>query len=157
MHAGFHFPDASADYWIPYVWTPRAEPVVVGRLASGVSFRAASGDVDRILLAGRARFLAQSQDFVAQRLQLAGVSRLHFGGCLAPAAAGRRRRRQRNVAEHIPAHAQATRSRRTNLSGDLARTLLDLAPDPTIIVDISGTVVFTNAQIERAFGYGPAE
>jgi two-component system, sensor histidine kinase len=44
-----------------------------------------------------------------------------------------------------------------NLSGDLARTLLDLAPDPTVIVDAGGTVVFTNAQVERTFGYGPAE
>jgi PAS domain S-box-containing protein len=44
-----------------------------------------------------------------------------------------------------------------NLSGDLARTLLDLAPDPTVIVDASGMVVFTNAQVERAFGYEPAE
>jgi two-component system, sensor histidine kinase len=44
-----------------------------------------------------------------------------------------------------------------NLTGDLARTLLDLAPDPTVIVDAGGTVVFTNAQVERTFGYGPAE
>lgn len=44
-----------------------------------------------------------------------------------------------------------------DLSGNLARTLLDLAPDPTVIVDGSGTVVFVNAQVERAFGYGPAE
>jgi PAS domain S-box-containing protein len=43
------------------------------------------------------------------------------------------------------------------LSGDLARTLLDLAPDPTVIVDAGGTIVFTNAQVEHAFGYGPAE
>jgi hypothetical protein len=39
-----------------------------------------------------------------------------------------------------------------DLSGDLARTLLDLAPDPTVIVDARGMVVFTNAQVERAFG-----
>ncbi len=44
-----------------------------------------------------------------------------------------------------------------DLSGELARTLLDLAPDPTVIVDSSGTVGFTNAQVEQAFGYGPAE
>jgi PAS domain S-box-containing protein len=43
------------------------------------------------------------------------------------------------------------------LSGELARTLLDLAPDPTVIVDAKGTIVFANAQIEHAFGYGSAE
>jgi PAS domain S-box-containing protein len=44
-----------------------------------------------------------------------------------------------------------------NLSGELARTLLDLAPDPTVIVDARGTIVFANAQVEHAFGYGSAE
>ncbi|HEX5046312.1 MAG TPA: ATP-binding protein [Gammaproteobacteria bacterium] len=44
-----------------------------------------------------------------------------------------------------------------DLSGQLAKTLLDLAPDATVIVDASGRVVFANAQIERTFGYGPAE
>ncbi len=44
-----------------------------------------------------------------------------------------------------------------DLSGELARTLLDLAPDPTVIVDAQGTIVFANAQVEHAFGYGPAE
>jgi PAS domain S-box-containing protein len=44
-----------------------------------------------------------------------------------------------------------------DLSGELARTLLDLAPDPTVIVDAEGTIVFANAQVEHAFGYGPSE
>jgi PAS domain S-box-containing protein len=44
-----------------------------------------------------------------------------------------------------------------HLSGELARTILDLAPDPTVIVDSDGTIVFANAQVEHAFGYGPAE
>jgi two-component system, sensor histidine kinase len=44
-----------------------------------------------------------------------------------------------------------------DLSGELARTLLDLAPDPTVIVDAHGTIVFANAQVEHAFGYGSAE
>jgi PAS domain S-box-containing protein len=44
-----------------------------------------------------------------------------------------------------------------DLSADLARTLLDLAPDPTVIVDASGKIVFANAQIEQTFGYGAAE
>jgi PAS domain S-box-containing protein len=44
-----------------------------------------------------------------------------------------------------------------NLSGDLARTLLDLAPDATVIVDAHGTIVFANAQMERTFGYAPSE
>jgi PAS domain S-box-containing protein len=44
-----------------------------------------------------------------------------------------------------------------DLSGELARTLLDLAPDPTVIVDADGTIVFANAQVEHAFGYGSTE
>lgn len=44
-----------------------------------------------------------------------------------------------------------------DLSGELARTLLDLAPDPTVIVDANGTIVFVNAQVEHAFGYGSTE
>ena len=44
-----------------------------------------------------------------------------------------------------------------DLSGELARTLLDLAPDPTVIVDPHGTIVFVNAQVEHAFGYGATE
>ncbi|HET8696966.1 MAG TPA: ATP-binding protein, partial [Gammaproteobacteria bacterium] len=44
-----------------------------------------------------------------------------------------------------------------DLSGQLAKTLLDLAPDATVVVNVSGRVVFANAQIERTFGYGPAE
>lgn len=44
-----------------------------------------------------------------------------------------------------------------DLSGQLAKTLLDLAPDATVIVDASGRVVFANAQIERTFGYSSAE
>ena len=44
-----------------------------------------------------------------------------------------------------------------DLSGELARTLLDLAPDATVVVDPTGTIVFANAQIEQTFGYSPAE
>ena len=44
-----------------------------------------------------------------------------------------------------------------DLSGELARTLLDLAPDPTVVVDAEGTIVFVNAQVEHAFGYGSTE
>jgi len=44
-----------------------------------------------------------------------------------------------------------------DLSGELARTLLDLAPDATVVVDALGTIVFANAQIEQTFGYRAEE
>ena len=40
-----------------------------------------------------------------------------------------------------------------DLSAELARTLLELAPDPTVIADAKGTIIFVNAQVERTFGY----
>jgi PAS domain S-box-containing protein len=43
------------------------------------------------------------------------------------------------------------------LSGELAKNLLELAPDATVVVDDGGKIVFANAQIERTFGYGPSE
>jgi two-component system, sensor histidine kinase len=44
-----------------------------------------------------------------------------------------------------------------DLSGDLARSLLDGAPDPTVIVDRDGIIVFTNARTQAVFGYAPAD
>jgi PAS domain S-box-containing protein len=44
-----------------------------------------------------------------------------------------------------------------DLSGELARTLLELAPDATVVVDSHGTIVFANAQIEQTFGYPAVE
>ena len=44
-----------------------------------------------------------------------------------------------------------------DLSGGLAKTLLELAPDPTVVVDGTGAIVFANAQVEQTFGYSPAE
>ena len=44
-----------------------------------------------------------------------------------------------------------------DLSGELARTLLDLAPDATVVVDAHGMIVFANAQIEQTFGYRAEE
>ncbi|HUO67979.1 MAG TPA: ATP-binding protein [Gammaproteobacteria bacterium] len=44
-----------------------------------------------------------------------------------------------------------------DLSGELARTLLDLAPDATVVVDAHGIIVFANAQIEHTFGYRSEE
>jgi PAS domain S-box-containing protein len=43
------------------------------------------------------------------------------------------------------------------LSGGLATTLLELAPDATVVVDAEGTIVFANAHTEQTFGYSPAE
>src|SRR5262245_8766505 len=44
-----------------------------------------------------------------------------------------------------------------DLSGELARTLLELAPDATVVVDADGVVVFANAQVEQTFGYRASE
>jgi PAS domain S-box-containing protein len=44
-----------------------------------------------------------------------------------------------------------------DLSGELARSLLNAAPDPTVIVDARGVIVFANAQVEELFGYEPSE
>jgi PAS domain S-box-containing protein len=43
------------------------------------------------------------------------------------------------------------------LSGGLATTLLELAPDATVVVDAKGMIVFANARTEQTFGYSPAE
>jgi PAS domain S-box-containing protein len=43
------------------------------------------------------------------------------------------------------------------LSGELAKNLLELAPDATVVVDARGRIVFANAQIERTFGYAPRQ
>ena len=42
-------------------------------------------------------------------------------------------------------------------SGDLATTLLELAPDATVVVDANGTVIFANARVEQTLGYQPHE
>jgi protein-histidine pros-kinase len=42
-------------------------------------------------------------------------------------------------------------------SGELATTLLELAPDATVVVDATGTIVFANAHVEQTFGYTPGE
>src|SRR5690606_11063034 len=44
-----------------------------------------------------------------------------------------------------------------DLSGELARSLLEAAPDATVVVGNDGTVLFANAQIARTFGYRPEE
>src|SRR5882672_2561511 len=46
---------------------------------------------------------------------------------------------------------------RMDLSSELARTLLGLAPDPTVVVDTDGTVVLANTRLEELFGYRATE
>jgi predicted permease len=49
MPADFGFPDAAAEYWVPFVWPENARPVLIGRLRDGVSFRDASDEATTIL------------------------------------------------------------------------------------------------------------
>jgi two-component system, sensor histidine kinase len=44
-----------------------------------------------------------------------------------------------------------------DLSDELARSLLELAPDATVVVDGEGRIVFANAQVNHTFGYTPGE
>jgi len=44
-----------------------------------------------------------------------------------------------------------------NLSGELAKSLLEATPDATVIVDSDGTIVFANTQVRETFGFDPAE
>jgi PAS domain S-box-containing protein len=44
-----------------------------------------------------------------------------------------------------------------DLSSGLAISLLNAAPDATVIVDTRGTIVFANAQVRNVFGYEPSE
>jgi PAS domain S-box-containing protein len=43
------------------------------------------------------------------------------------------------------------------LSDALSKSLLDLSPDATVVVDPQGTIVFANAQVAQTFGYSPQE
>jgi PAS domain S-box-containing protein len=43
------------------------------------------------------------------------------------------------------------------LSDALSKSLLDLSPDATVVVDAEGTIVFVNAQIAQTFGYSPQD
>ncbi len=43
------------------------------------------------------------------------------------------------------------------LSDELSNSLLDLAPDATVVVDAAGTIIFANAQVARTFGYLASE
>ena len=43
------------------------------------------------------------------------------------------------------------------LSGGLATSLLNAAPDATVIADTHGVIVFANAQVQTVFGYEPSE
>jgi PAS domain S-box-containing protein len=40
-----------------------------------------------------------------------------------------------------------------DISNELAKRLLDAAPDPTVIVDQDGTIVYANTQVEEVLGY----
>jgi PAS domain S-box-containing protein len=44
-----------------------------------------------------------------------------------------------------------------DISNELAKDLLDAAPDPTIIVDRDGMIIYANAQVEEVLGYEAKE
>ena len=44
-----------------------------------------------------------------------------------------------------------------DVSNELARRLLDGAPDPSVIVDGAGTIIYANARVTDALGYAPEE
>lgn len=43
------------------------------------------------------------------------------------------------------------------LSDELSKSVLELGPDATVVVDATGRIVFANAQVLRTFGYSPSE
>ena len=44
-----------------------------------------------------------------------------------------------------------------DISDGLAKQLLDAAPDPSIVIDADGWIVYVNARVQDIFGYEPAE
>ncbi len=44
-----------------------------------------------------------------------------------------------------------------DVSDGLATQLLDAAPDPSIVIDVNGRILFVNERIKDVFGYDPAE
>ena len=53
MRPGFQFPDADAEFWTPFVWRLRAQPMVVGRMNPGASLLTASKEVDDLMQRAR--------------------------------------------------------------------------------------------------------
>jgi len=49
MRPGFQFPNADAEFWVPYVWGPMARPVLVGRLSADASFATATREVNDLM------------------------------------------------------------------------------------------------------------
>lgn len=55
MPASFRFPDADTELWIPFpAWGSSNQPMIVGRLTAGASFRTASDEVDALLKSAHA-------------------------------------------------------------------------------------------------------
>jgi PAS domain S-box-containing protein len=52
---------------------------------------------------------------------------------------------------------QAAENIVTTIGDKLARQLLDTAPDPTVIVDATGTIVYANVRVMGVLGYEPDE
>jgi len=44
-----------------------------------------------------------------------------------------------------------------DISDGLARQLLDAVPDPSIVIDANGCIVYVNGRVKDVFGYEPAE
>jgi len=57
----------------------------------------------------------------------------------------------------LPGPFSPHRAKRMNVSDGLAKHLLDAAPDPNVVIDKDGRILYVNGRVKDVFGYEPAE